>query len=219
VPAIPTPPVVTTWAYSDVFDVRASNIAPLVSLADLKDYLNIPQANTAQDFELRNFIAAATHIIEHEVGACAQRTVVDTFTGSWAQPYISLLTRPVLSITSVTELGVTLSGSDYQLLLPSNQLVRSIGGSGSMVFPRGWWYGINDIVVTYVAGRRIIPSNLLEAVMEWARIKFRAQRGGDAPLFDTDNPGQGGPQIGGVYIPPSVYDLIVPNLDIAAGIA
>lgn len=204
--------------YSDVFDVRSAAINSIVSLADVKDYLNIPQADTTQDAELRGFIGSATHVIEHEVGACAQRTVTDLYTGSWAQPEIVLLTQPVISVTTVTENSLTLAqGIDYVLLNPGGTLARTIGGGGTL-YERGYWYGVNDISVTYIAGRRIIPSNIIEAAMEWARIRFRPQRGGDVDLFDNDgNPT--GSQPFGLTMPPSVRDLLIPHADVASGIA
>jgi hypothetical protein len=217
-PAIPTPPVVTTWAYSDVFDVRGASIGSLVSLSDVKDSMNIAQSDTSLDTELRGYIATATHIIEHEVGACSRRTVTDTFKGTWTQPSLVLRTQPVISITSVTEKGVTLDGTaDYQLT-PFGTLIRTIGGGGTL-YERGWWYGINDVTVTYVAGRAIIPANILEAAMRLVGLHARPQLGGEYAPFDTaDTPGQG-TTILGFYVPRSVVDLLIPNVDVAAGIA
>jgi hypothetical protein len=201
-------------AYTDVFDVRAAATTAIVSLADVKSFLGV--TSTSSDAELRGYIATATHIIEHEVGACSQRTVVDTFTGSWQQPYLQPRTQPVISVTSITERGTALSmGSDF-LIDDFGRIIRVYGGGTS--YPRGFWYGVNDIVITYVAGRRIIPSNILEAAKTLVGLQYGKKRGGVfSPFGDTND--TGAVTVLGFYVPNEVMELLTPQRDLAAGIA
>jgi hypothetical protein len=211
----------TSWAYSDVFDVRQASVNSIVSLSDVKAYLNIPQTNTTNDAELRNFIATATHMIEHEVGACSQRTVVEQWTGSWQQPYLQPRTQPVISVTSITERGTALVlGADF-LVDDFGRIIRVYGGGIS--YPRGFWYGVNDIVITYVAGRTIIPSNILEAAKKLISVNWRSQPAGAFSPFEggtTDTYGSDDAEAAmGFYMPRAVLDLLNPHADIAQGIA
>jgi hypothetical protein len=209
-------------AYEDVFDVRATGTTLLVSLADAKSYLNIDATDTTNDDELRSFIGGVTRVIESYVGACSRRTVVDTFTGYWQEPRITPKTQPIISITSVVERGVTLDPATEYALNDQGTVIRTISG-GSTIFPRGWWYGINNVVITYVAGRAVIPDNILEAAKELIRVNWRTQRGGSGPSFDGDigdYAAANGDQIRlGFYVPGRVLDQLKPDLDVAAGIA
>lgn len=212
--------VVDSWG-PNVFDVRSATGGPLVSLDDVKNHLSIPLADTSNDEKLRDFIAAATRVVEHYVGACNARTVVDTFTGDWLKPIIFPRSQPIISLTSVTELGITLTqGVDY-LLTQEGGICRIAGTVNS--YPRGWVYGVNDVVVTYIAGRSIIPDNIIEATKALVAVNWRPERGGNMNPYDENagDPFAVAPVNiqEGIYVPPSVIERLTPHLDMARGIA
>lgn len=208
-------------AYGDVFDVRSASVTPpIVSLADTKNYLNI--TTTSDDDELRGFIGTATAVIESYVGAVSRRTVVEKYNGDWNKPAIALRSRPIISVGSVVEGQITLVAETDYTLTDTGMLVR-VAGPNTNLYPRGWVYGINNVVVTYDVGRPVIGENILEAAKELIRWNWRPQRGGDGPSFDggtTDvaNP-TGGQIVLGFYVPNSVLERLGADVDITAGIA
>jgi hypothetical protein len=208
-------------AYVDVFDVRSVSVTPpIVSLADVKTYLRI--TSSTDDDELRDFIGTATAVIESYVGAVSRRTVVEKYNGDWNKPYLPLRTHPVISVGSVVEGGNTLVAETDYTLTDTGILVRVAGPSPNL-YPRGWVFGIDNVIVTYDAGRPIIGANLIEAAKELIRWNWRPQRGGDGPAFsggnqDESNP-TGGQIVLGFYVPNSVLERLGSDVDVTRGIA
>jgi FtsP/CotA-like multicopper oxidase with cupredoxin domain len=171
----------------DVFDVRDRATAPLFGLADAKDHLNIAAAITTYDDELRGFVHAVTSIVEKIVGPVSRRAVVETHSGG--SRVIILRRTPIISVTSVTESGTTLTSGDWSLPNPSSGVLYRSAGSGSYA-TLSWARGHANIVPTYEAGRIIIPEAILEAGKELMRINWRPQQGGNYSPFDTEEPGR-----------------------------
>jgi hypothetical protein len=166
-------------SYTDAFDVNDPADLSLVSLADVKTYLNI--TSSSGDEEIRQFILEATDIAERLTSRQLRRkSYTEAYSVSGA--YFSLRQQPVVSITSVVEDGVTLtSGSDYVLDTALGLLYR-----GSTLSPLYWHAGSDNIVVTYVSGE-INPSPTAQLlVKELTRHLWRTQRGASPMAMGGD---------------------------------
>ena len=157
-------------AYTDAFTVRDTTRLPVVSLTDAKAYLNITTATS--DEELRRFLDVITDAGEQYTGRVfGRRTVIDTLSGR--VPTLPLSARPILSITTVVEAGVTLTTDDYALSSPAGGvLVRTAGTQ-----LRNWTAGTNNVTVTYVAGYVTQPPT--DVAGAWAMLDhlWSTQRG------------------------------------------
>lgn len=142
-----------------------------VPLIDVKLHLNI--TNTANDAELLGFIETAQEILRPLVGPVEPETVTENFYRNGS----AFLSRgPVLSTTSVTEYGATVSSSLYAL--DGDELIRLDGRS---------WYGSvsSPLAVVYQIGRAYgsLPAALAWAIKEQTAHLWRttqSQRGGRA---------------------------------------
>ncbi len=115
-------------AYTDSFTVRDTTRLPVVSLTDAKAYLNITTATS--DEELRRFLDVITDAGEQYTGRVfGRRTVIDTLSGR--VPTLPLSARPILSITTVVEAGVTLTTDDYALSSPAGGVLARTSGTAT----------------------------------------------------------------------------------------
>jgi hypothetical protein len=147
-------------------------IAPtlrIVGLAEVKEHGNITSANS--DSELLDFIGTAQQMIEDLVGPTVPQTFTQTAGG---RRTIWLDRSPVLSVTSVTEYGATVSPGLYAVDLTAGTLTR---------LDRRCWYAdpAFPLTVVYRAGRTPIPEGIRWAAKELTISLWRstqAQRGG-----------------------------------------
>lgn len=148
-------------AFSDSFTVRDGALIPCVSLEEIKTYLGV--TTTTSDEELRTFLDAATARGEAETGRVFGRRTV---THEWTAPsgMVTFPGVPILSITSVTDDGATLTAADYLLWKHSG-----------VIKPVGAWAG--DVTVTAVCGYTAPPAPLRQGVMEMTRHLWQTQRG------------------------------------------
>ncbi|MFD0902336.1 head-tail connector protein [Actinomadura sediminis] len=169
---------VNATASTDMFDVLAADPGQIVSLSDAKKHLNIPATSTTDDAELRDFVLAATAVVERYVGAVARREHVETFDGG--RPDLVLSHAPVLSVSAVVEDGETVAASGYALDAPSGVLRRVLAGAGSC-----WRGGVGGVEVTYLAGRTSVPANVSRAALIIVKHMWDTQRGsgGSRPLL------------------------------------
>lgn len=196
-------------AYSDTFDVAASDGGAIISLADAKAHLRMSSAST-NDEELRLFITAATALVEHEVGPVVQGShteIVD------AAETIVLDKAPVLSITSITP---TFPLPDFTVGVPTYSLEPSTGILRQQPFWFSSWgfdgipnyataYGLR-LTIEYVAGRPVIPAPLqiaariiVESLWESRRLAGPKPAAGEEPI-----------PYGREVIPPHAVELIAP---------
>lgn len=162
-------------AYADSFNVIDSTWRAIVGLAETKTHLGITDDDA--DEKLRGFILSASAVVEGIVGAVARRTVTETYHGGGCA--LVLRSGPVLSITSVTENGTAVDSSNYSVS-DAGVLYRA-----SNYIPNGIWLaGINNVTVTYVVGRTVVPFSVLDATKELIRINWRPQQGGNYSPFD-----------------------------------
>ena len=161
-------------AKEDAFNVEDNSVSPPISLTDVKNHLNITV--TDDDAELLAMLNAATGLIEGVVGPLSRRTVTaETHNGG--RTTVLLKQAPIISITSCLENGSALAATSYSVDEESGVLTRT---SGYTVYTWGGdvdFANFNNISVTYVAGRSIIPADLAHAVLELVRHLWTTQRG------------------------------------------
>lgn len=169
-------------AYTDVFDVLDPALLPIVSLADTKAHLNI--TTSTDDEELRRTIAVASEAAESYCNRVFRRQTVTEYHDGGKQAVL-LRQAPVLSITTVVENGTTLTSTDYTADLNAGLVYR-----GSAAAPWQWYYGIQVVVITYVAGYTDPPQAAQQAVLELTRHLWQTQRGNVAlpSLGGADDP-------------------------------
>jgi len=157
-------------AYTDSFEVNDPTETFIVSLSDVKRYLNI--TSTASDDELRQFILEATDIAEPLVNQKLRR---DSFSEKYTatEDSIMLIKQPVVSVTSLVENGVTLTENvDFYVNYRAGLVYR-----GDTTMRRFWRSGQNNITVNYVAGKTD-PSPVEQLLIkEIVRHLWRTQRG------------------------------------------
>lgn len=162
-------------AHTGTFYVMSS-VGAVVSLEETKAYLGIPAADTSDDEELRHFIDVVSDFAEASLGWAARRQdVVDVRDGGSSG--ILLPTFPVLSVTSVTENGTTLSASDYALDAEAGLLTRL----SSTYVPGTWAAGYRNITVTYVAGQAAPPEWFRHGALVMVDHLWATQRGNNGP--------------------------------------
>lgn len=155
--------------YGDVFNVRA--YAPMIGLAEAKAHLGA--VGPGDEDELRNFLLAATEVVESKVGPCTRRDVTErVYEGS---SRLVLTQHPVISVTSVT--SVWPGGPSW-----ASAALRVDGDAGivELAQPGIFWWGPWDVVE--MVGRVIIPERFIHAAKEQVKHLWETQRGA-APLL------------------------------------
>lgn len=190
-------------ALTDVFHVNPAAVASLVSLADMRTKLNLTGADAARDEQLRRYIDVASAVCEAKVGPVATRTVVEKVDDYAAA--VVLDRPPVVSITSVVAGSVTAAAASYELSATAGVLRAVSGTLGT------------DVTVTYVAGRPVVPDDILEGVIELVRHLWKTKQGPTAP--NRLGPGESAdlyPQPGfGYLLPHRVEQLWAPFVPLA----
>lgn len=167
----------STAAHTEHFDVRSAIPRSLVSLADMKEQLNI--TTTASDERLRSYIESATEVVERHTGsAVVRQIVVEDHDITGYSRSIVLKKPPAISVTSVAAVDGTATWSVGDLYLSKTSGILKIKTGG--VFS-------GHIEVTYVAGRATIPSNYGDAGAMIVEHLWQTRRGT-----------RGGPRVGGM---------------------
>lgn len=164
-------------AYQDVFVVRNAVSPALLSLADAKAHLNI--TSTTHDDEIREYLEAATKIVESYVGPVVRRSHTRRVSGCRAQ--IPLPHTQVLEVTAVTLVSdgsspITLS----DLAIDTAAGVMSYKSGAS--FPYEW------MDVTYTVGREFVDPNWTLAAKIIVKHNWETQLGG-LPSIQGNDPG------------------------------
>ena len=153
--------------YTEVIPVTSTSPRWILSLPAAKKHLNISLDDTTDDAEIVDWLAGITPMIEEMVGACVPRTVIDYAEGG--SYVIRTSVTPVLSITSI---GPYLtSGTSYTpalLKVDADGRIRRLTG---LPFPVG------PYEITYVAGRRPISANIVQASKLILAHLWETQRG------------------------------------------
>lgn len=185
------------------FSVASASSIVFVSLADLKDFLNIPAAQTGMDQELERFLASATRTVEDYAGPVVPRVFTDRHRGpAWR---VTLRKQPVIEVLSVTPVsaGAAVAAADIDV----DEFGRAGFLNGASPLPWGnydWMYR---------AGRTgELHEDLLDAVKNVVRERWRSQRGGSAlPLGSADRSGAAFVPTGRDPLSPLVMALLKPH--------
>ena len=193
-------------AYLDAFAVGDNTIFPIIGLSDLKSYLRITY--TTDDENLRLCLIHATSIAERYCHrALRRKTLVETFAGSFAGNYITLHQPPVISLVSVVENGAPLNvTTDCVVDARAGLLYR-----GPLPFVAPWSIGVDNIVVTYIAGYANPPATAQRGVMELVRHLWGQSQESNGSTFAGINDGADYSGISmGYTMPNRVVELLAP---------
>jgi hypothetical protein len=164
-------------AYQDVFEVRETVSPSLLSLADAKAHLN--SATTVNDDELREYLEAATEIVESYVGPIVKRTHTRRVCG-----YRSKIALPHTQVTEVTAITLVSDGSSpitlSDVAVDTDTGVISLKSGG--VFPYG------DMDITYTVGRSFVKANWTLAAKIIVKHNWETQLG-NLPSIQGDDRG------------------------------
>jgi hypothetical protein len=191
---------VNAGAYTDSFDVRESTPPGILSLADAKKHLN--KTTTTDDDEIRSWVESITAGIEGLCGPVVVRTVSERHEGRRV-PLICLRQTPILSVTSVVAVlsgGTSYTVADLDVDAVTGVVQRLDGGTLT-----------GPLLVTYAAGRRIVPAAMTAAAKIILQHLWRTQQGPGRPQlgtgdFDVSEPIQGF----GYAIPNRALQLLEP---------
>lgn len=165
----------------------------LLTLAEVKDSLNIKADSTNHDVELQRYIDAATPQIEYITGPINPVQITEVHRVPRGSSRIALREPPVLSVVSVTEYigltaytltdqapGATTSNYGFALDLPDAGILRRTSSVGTEMPFLG-----TNVTVVYMAGLASIPADVHLAAIEDVRGLYQ----------QTQQPGR--PQYGG----------------------
>ena len=184
--------------FNDAFTVASG--AGLISLAEARAFLNLNDASTSGDEELREFVRAATVAAEKY----AQRKLVReafTETHDGGGTLVVLRHPRATSVTSVSVGGTALSASDSRLKFHGGAVERH-NGTTAVPFSRG----IDNVSVVYVAGVTGDDLTLaIHAVKQMLKHLWATQRGAKRP--NTGDEWESG---AGYSFPRRVMELLDP---------
>ena len=185
-----------TDAQVDQFTAVAPSLA-LISLADLREQLNISPTDTSGTAKLRRYMQSATDVVQNITGPVLPLPTTRTFDGEGT--FVVLPERWIKSVDSVFEvrgitkytlteqpLGESVDAFGYTWDRQTNKIVRRAYGGAVAIFPPG----IGVVSISYTAGMSTIPQDISDATGElirhwWehgqqpGRAAFQAQPGDD----------------------------------------
>lgn len=190
-------------AHTDTFDVLPADPGFIVSMQDVRDALNIPTGVTANDEELRRFLAAATPVVEEIAGPVVRAT--KTWTTSGGRTALAVPHSQLASVSSVVVNGSTLTpGSDYITDLPSGLIYAGTRSAPSR-------FAAGDVVITYVVGAGA-GSNVWLAACELVRFWWQqGQQTQGRPAFGGTVDVGDYVSSAGYAVPRRVIELLSPN--------
>ena len=116
-----------------------------------KDFGNTPDAVVAY------LIEKAEAVVAKYLGSAVEKeTVTDEVYDGTSMPTLWLRSRPVIAITSVTELGTALSAGTGYLIYENGRLVRMSGEYTKST----WAWQPQSVTVTYEAGYDPVPADI-----------------------------------------------------------
>jgi hypothetical protein len=155
---------------TDIINVDPTSTGALISLADGKEHLNIPVADTDHDQELTGIISVASQFVEYKTQYWHRTSVTETF----RRPGQTLLLayQPVVSVTSVYIDGVLVDPLVYTAREDAGVIERTTYGYNTNTV----WTG-EEAVATYVVGAGYVPPVIRHAVKAVMAHLWRTQRG------------------------------------------
>jgi YD repeat-containing protein len=200
-------------------DIITPGGSRLVSLGEVRDYLNIQISDKSRDAKLLRVIDSTTKVVEEITGPILQRIIQnETHDGGVAE--FETYFQPIASVQSVTEYRANIPyplaqvatpdlGTIYSYMWdPFGRIMRRTVGGGITTFPPG----PDSIWITYTAGYATPPSNVTHGLLELLRVNYQeTQQGRPRPGFsEIDDLEPRGPVLG-FYVPGRVRELLAPN--------
>jgi hypothetical protein len=191
-------------------------VADILTLAEARSAIRLPAADTSKDADIDGtYIPATTAVVEDLIGPVMQAT--RTYVADGGGYAVVLPTTNVVSITSVSDSGATLTTADYTADLVSGVVYR-----GSATAPTYYLNGRGTVSVTYVAGAYTDPALVPANIKLAARIIL-------AHLWQADQqgfrPDYGGPDSAvvsspsGYAVPRRAVELLGKAADLPLGFA
>jgi len=161
---------------SGVFNVEPLVSQSIISLAEAKAHLNL--ASTVNDEEIRSFVLAATQWVEGRIGHVVQTTVTEIATPG--RDGMLYLNHPVISLTTVVS-AYGAAGATYSAATLTAQSPEL--STGKVWLGLAWGlYG--PLLVTYQAGRTVVPELIKSAVKDYLKWDWLSQRGASPSPVD-----------------------------------
>lgn len=198
----------------------------LATLADFKSHLLMDPSDVTLDSKLQGFLNAATQVVENITGPIVQRTSVTEVHsgGNGGRTQIVLRQRPATSLISVTEYvgntptALTIASSPSAATSASvtfdaetGTVTRRVGSGREYEFA----WGVDNVVVNYVAGFATVPDNIrLAALFQAAHLYQSSQLGGRPSWAGAGAPDDSYPMPGmatSYAIPNRVRELLEPH--------
>jgi hypothetical protein len=199
-------------------------VTMLVTLAMVKDYLNISPSDDNHDAKLTRAILTARPLVEAITGPIVPRTITESHAGGTSaiqvrrRPSTAPGTSPVLTLVSVTEyIGSTPHeldtvaspdlGETYSVTIDEiGTITRRTSGGGVGVFAG------DRVDVVYIAGQSETPANVVDGTLELIAVNYVKTQpyGRGRMVVEDENREASGPHMGW-YIPGRVRQMLSPN--------
>lgn len=143
----------------------------LVTLAQVKVYLNLPSGAGPSDAVLQTMITAYSQAVRSYCNRdFTQQSYTEQIDGP-DSPRLALANGPVTSVASCSILDD--QGNPTAVAVTDIRIVSN-GLGCVLAWPKGWFpRGFGNIVITYTAGFATIPADLAQAVCELVGLRFR----------------------------------------------
>ena len=169
--------------HAEVFNVAPASPGAIIGLGEAKKHLNMSLTKTGDDEELREVIEGATSVVEDVVGPVVVRSFTDQDTEGG--PFLVLDNAPAVSLTSVT--AVLTGGTSYDVL------GLDLDGEHGVIHRLDGGRFCGPLRIVYIAGRPIVPNNIIEGTKVIVGHAWDTQRGqlgrtgfgGDSDLVPT----------------------------------
>ena len=168
---------VPNTAYQDVFEVRETVSPSLLSLADAKAHLNI--TTTTNDDEIREYLEAATEIVESYTGPIVRRSHTARVCG-----YKCEIPLPHTQVTAITSITDVRTGTTPIVL--ADLTINT--DAGIISYKNGGYFPYGDMDITYTVGRTVVKANWTLAAKIIVKHNWDTQLG-NLPSIQGDSPG------------------------------
>ena len=187
----------------DIYDPAAAQI---LYVNDLKTQLGIPATDTTKDDELATFAAAAGRVVEGLIGGpWLNTTITEPVTPSGGGRILVLSKKPVVSVTSITDMQSGTASSVTGLVIDNpHGIVTQKNGVP--------FYWVGPYTVVYVAGHGTsVPEDVMMAGRLIGQHLWETRRGA------VTRPSLGGQEIvttsAGYAVPRRALELLGANLE------
>jgi len=214
-------------AYVDSFEVRASPDPTITSLAEAREILQLPASDTSNDSVIRGYSQAITEWIEYVCGPAVTQLVSEVVR---AQGTVLILSKTPVR----TDLGTTLDASNRRDGSTTNGIV-----SITPLMTYGFMYDLDQLLVdgpkgivrqsaglpffysgdpysqylvSYWAGRKVIPWGIYEAAKISLKHVYGVNRGGMAGSASMASADEETVETGfGFSVPNRAAELLTPH--------